>query len=106
MQIVLLGAARREPRSCPEVGTASSCCWLTIFNAAMGINQEGKAAASVAALQKMMIVKAASGETAQLVEVAAGQLVPGDIVGWRRATASRPTAGSSGPRPSRSTSRH
>ena len=30
---------------------------LTLFNAMMGLNQEGKAEASVAALQKMLIVK-------------------------------------------------
>ena len=31
---------------------------LTLFNAVLGLQQEGKAAAAVAALQKMMIVKA------------------------------------------------
>ena len=30
---------------------------LTILNAAMGLNQEGKASASVEALQQMMIVE-------------------------------------------------
>ena len=31
---------------------------MTLLNAAMGLNQEGKASASVAALRKMMVVKA------------------------------------------------
>ncbi|MGO9791331.1 MAG: hypothetical protein ACLP8S_18085 [Solirubrobacteraceae bacterium] len=32
--------------------------FLTVFNAILGLRQEGKAAAAVAALQQMMIVKA------------------------------------------------
>src|SRR5262249_20326584 len=46
----------------------------------LGLNQEGKAAAAVAALQKMMIIKAKVRRDGGLVELPADQLVPGDIV--------------------------
>ena len=53
---------------------------LTLFNAVLGLQQEGKAAAAVAALQKMMIIKARVTRDGQLQEIPAEQLVPGDIV--------------------------
>ena len=53
---------------------------LTLLNAAMGLNQEGKANASVAALQKMMVVKAKARRDGSLVELPMEELVPGDIV--------------------------
>ena len=46
----------------------------------MGLNQEGKAEASVAALQKMMVVKAKVIRDGSLTELPMDQLVPGDIV--------------------------
>jgi Ca2+-transporting ATPase len=46
----------------------------------MGLQQEGKAAAAVAALQKMVIITARVRRDGQLAEIPAGQLVPGDIV--------------------------
>ena len=103
--------AAKEPRwqrSCASTATrCRSCCWspassacscpsqfgtgillivLTLFNAVMGLNQEGKAEASVAALQKMMIVKARVRRDGELVQIADEELVPGDIVndGGRR----------------------
>ena len=57
---------------------------LTVFNAMMGLNQEGKAAESVAALRQMLIMTARKSDaTVQIVEVPAEELVPGDIVGVR-----------------------
>jgi Ca2+-transporting ATPase len=53
---------------------------LTVFNAVLGLQQEGKAAAAVSALQQMMIVKARVIRDGQLQELPAEQLVPGDIV--------------------------
>jgi Ca2+-transporting ATPase len=53
---------------------------LTLFNAFLGVNQEGKAEASVAALQKMMIVKAKARRGGEVVELPMEELVPGDIV--------------------------
>jgi Ca2+-transporting ATPase len=53
---------------------------LTLFNAWMAMNQEGKAEASASALQSMMVVKAKVRRNGDLVELPMGQLVPGDIV--------------------------
>src|SRR5207344_336438 len=53
---------------------------LTVFNAWMAMNQEGKAEASASALQKMMVVKSKARRGGDLIEVAMDQLVPGDIV--------------------------
>jgi Ca2+-transporting ATPase len=53
---------------------------LTLFNAWMAMNQEGKAEASASALQKMMVVKAKVRRDGELVEIPMDQLVPGDIV--------------------------
>jgi Ca2+-transporting ATPase len=55
---------------------------LTVLNAYLGLSQEGKAAAAVAALQKMMIVRARVRRDGQLVEIPAEELVPGDIVAF------------------------
>jgi Ca2+-transporting ATPase len=53
---------------------------LTLFNAWMALNQEGKAEASASALQGMMVVKAKVRRNGELVEIPMDQLVPGDIV--------------------------
>src|SRR5262249_33150600 len=56
MQIVLLGAAIISIWI-KEWSTALLLIALTLFNAFLALRQEGKAEASVAALQKMLIVK-------------------------------------------------
>ena len=53
---------------------------LTLFNAWMAMNQEGKAEASASALQGMMVVKAKVRRNGDLVEIPMAELVPGDIV--------------------------
>jgi Ca2+-transporting ATPase len=53
---------------------------LTMFNAWMGMNQEGKAEASASALASMMVVKAKVRRGGELIEVPMEDLVPGDIV--------------------------
>ena len=53
---------------------------LTVFNAWMAMNQEGKAEASASALQSMMVVKAKVRRNGELAEIPMDQLVPGDIV--------------------------
>ena len=66
-----------------------------MFNAVLGLRQEGKAAAAVAALQRMMIVKARVFRDGGLRQIPAEQLVPGDIVvgrGRRRRAGGRPAA--------------
>jgi Ca2+-transporting ATPase len=55
---------------------------LTVLNAYLGLSQEGKAAAAVAALQKMMVVKARVRRDGELAEIPAEELVPGDVVAF------------------------
>src|SRR5208282_4682366 len=70
----------RQPLPAQQLGTGVLLILLTLFNAVMGLRQEGKAAAAVAALQKMTVIKARVRRDGQLAEIPAGQLVPGDIV--------------------------
>ena len=80
MQIVLLVAGVVSLFLPDQVATGVVLIGLTLLNAAMGLQQEGKASASVAALQKMMIVKAKTRRDGALVELPMEELVPGDIV--------------------------
>ena len=80
MQIVLLAAGVLSLFLPGQVATGVVLIGLTLFNAAMGLNQEGKASASVAALQKMMVVNAKVRRDAALATLPMEQLVPGDIV--------------------------
>src|SRR5437764_999453 len=80
MQIVLLVAAIGSLYPLKQLGTGLVLLFLTLFNAVLGLRQEGKAAEAVAALQKMMIVKARVRRDGELLQLAAEQLVPGDIV--------------------------
>jgi len=80
MQIVLLVAGIVSLYPVKELETGLVLIFLTLFNAVLGLRQEGKAAAAVAALQKMMIVKARVTRDGELVQIPAGQLVPGDVV--------------------------
>jgi Ca2+-transporting ATPase len=80
MQLVLLGAGIVSLFLPGQFATGLVLIGLTLFNAALGLNQEGKAEASVAALQKMMVVKAKVIRDGALTELAMDQLVPGDVV--------------------------
>jgi Ca2+-transporting ATPase len=80
MQIVLLIAALVSLVIIRDRGTALLLFGLTLLNAVMSLNQEGKAEASVAALQKMMIVQTRVRRGGSLEQIPADQLVPGDIV--------------------------
>ncbi len=80
MQLVLLAAGIGSLYPLKQLGTGLLLILLMLFNAVMGLQQEGKAAAAVAALQKMVIIKAKVRRDGQLAEIPAGQLVPGDIV--------------------------
>ena len=53
---------------------------LTVLNAVLGLNQEGKAAESVAALQKMLLIHAHVRRGGERADIPAEELVPGDIV--------------------------
>ena len=79
MQIVLLAAGLLS-LGLQEWETGIVLILLTLFNAVLGLQQEGKAAAAVSALQQMMIIKARVRRDGQLREIPAEQLVPGDIV--------------------------
>src|SRR5918994_484878 len=80
MQIVLLGAGVISIYPVKQLGTGIVILLLTLLNAVLGLNQEGKAAAAVAALAKMMIVKARVRRDGALALLPSEELVPGDVV--------------------------
>jgi Ca2+-transporting ATPase len=80
MQIVLLIAGIASLFLPGQFATCVALIFLTVLNAMLGLNQEGKAEASVAALQKMMVVKARVRRGDEVVMVPMEDLVPGDIV--------------------------
>src|SRR3954462_15825407 len=79
MQIVLLVAGVISIYPVKQAGTGIVILLLTLFNAALGLQQEGKAAAAVAALAKMMIVKARVRRDGALTQLPAEHLVPGGV---------------------------
>jgi Ca2+-transporting ATPase len=79
MQIVLVVAAVVS-LLIGQYRTCAGLLVLTLFNAWLGYNQEGKAAASVAALSKMMKTMAKVRRDGVVEEVPAEQVVPGDVV--------------------------
>jgi P-type Ca2+ transporter type 2C len=82
MQLVLIGAAIVSMVALQEFSTGVAILGLTVLNAILGLNQEGKAAESVAALQKMLLIKAHVRRGGEVVDVPAEELVPGDIVSF------------------------
>jgi Ca2+-transporting ATPase len=82
MQIVLIGVAVISIVALGDIGTGLLIFGLTVFNAVLGVNQEGKAAESVAALRKMLVMKAKVRRNGEIVELPAEELVPGDIISF------------------------
>ena len=82
MQLVLVGAAIVSIVALQEFSTGIAILGLTVLNAILGLNQEGKAAESVAALQKMLIIKAHAHRGGAAVDIPAEELVPGDVVSF------------------------
>jgi len=80
MQLVLVGAALVSIAALQEFSTGIVILGLTVLNAVLGLNQEGKAAESVAALQKMLVIRAYVRRGGDLLDVPAEELVPGDVV--------------------------
>jgi Ca2+-transporting ATPase len=80
MQLVLVGAAIVSMAALQEFSTGIVILGLTVLNAVLGLNQEGKAAESVAALQKMLVIKAHARRGGAAVDIPSEELVPGDIV--------------------------
>ncbi len=67
----------RQHRRAPGVRTGIVIIGLTVLNAVLGLNQEGKAAESVAALQKMLLIKAHARRGGERVDIPAEEVVPG-----------------------------
>src|SRR3954453_14660944 len=80
MQIVLFAAGILSMFIPDQFATGVLLVLLTLLNAFLGMSQEGKASASVAALQKMMVVKTRVKRGGQVEIVDMDQIVPGDIV--------------------------
>jgi P-type Ca2+ transporter type 2C len=80
MQLVLLGAAIVSIVALQEWSTGLVIIGLTVLNAVLGLNQEGKAAESVAALQKMLLIHAHVRRDGRREDIPAEEVVPGDIV--------------------------
>lgn len=79
MQIVLVIAALVS-LFIHEYNTFYLLIFLTIFNALLGYHQEAKAAASIAALNKMMKIVAKVRRDSGITQIEADQIVPGDVV--------------------------
>jgi Ca2+-transporting ATPase len=79
MQIMLL-AAGIVSIIIGQYSTGVLLIGLTLVNAVIGYNQEGKAEESVAALKQMLHVQAKVRRDGKIVLVPAEELVPGDIV--------------------------
>jgi Ca2+-transporting ATPase len=82
MQLVLVGAAIVSVAALQEWHTAIVVAAVTLLNAVLGLRQEGKAAQSVAALQKMLVLKAHVRRGGQVIDLPAEELVPGDIISF------------------------
>src|SRR3954453_7881793 len=82
MQLVLLGAAIVSIVALQEFSTGVVIIGLTVLNAILGLNQEGKAAESVAALQKMLLIRAHARRGGERSDIPAEELVPGDLVSF------------------------
>ena len=80
MQIILVAAGVISLIFTQKWGTSLLLFILTIFNAALGLNQENKAQASLQALEKMMKNISRVRRDGQVLEVEAEKIVPGDIV--------------------------
>jgi Ca2+-transporting ATPase len=80
MQLILVGAAIVNQVVTGETGTTIVLIGLTIFNAVLGLRQEAKAEASLAALEKMLKDIARVRRDGAAIEIDAAELVPGDIV--------------------------
>jgi P-type Ca2+ transporter type 2C len=82
MQLVLLGAAIVSMAALQEFSTGLVIIALTVLNAILGLNQEGKAAESVAALQKMLVIRAHVRRGGERADIPSEELVPGDVVSF------------------------
>jgi P-type Ca2+ transporter type 2C len=82
MQYVLVGAALVSMVALQEFATGVAILGITVLNAILGLHQEGKAAESIAALQKMLIIKAHLRRDGALADIPSEELVPGDVISF------------------------
>src|SRR3954452_12298487 len=82
MQLVLLGAAIVSMVALQEFSTGLVIIGLTVLNAILGLNQEGKAAESVAALQKMLLIRAHVRRDGRQMDIPSEELVTGDVISF------------------------
>src|SRR3954471_3717350 len=80
MQIVLLVAGVISIYPVKQPGTGIVILLLTLLNAVLGLNQEGKAAAAVAALSKMLRVTSRVQRDGARSQLRGWERVPGDVV--------------------------
>jgi Ca2+-transporting ATPase len=80
MQIVLLAAGLLSIYPLRQLGVGPLLILLTVANAVLGLQQEGKAETAVASLQKMMTITARVRRDGRKTEIPGEQLVPGDVV--------------------------
>ncbi|MCB9122171.1 MAG: cation-translocating P-type ATPase [Caldilinea sp.] len=80
MQIILLATGLISLIFLQDIQTFSLLFILTVFNAVLGMSQEKKAEASLASLRGMMQLQARVRRNGQVAQVAADDLVPGDVV--------------------------
>jgi len=80
MQIILIVAAVLSLVFTRQLGTTLVLVGLTVLNAVLGLRQESKAEASLAALAKMLKNVARVRRSGETTEIDAEELVPGDIV--------------------------
>src|SRR4051795_5867383 len=74
MQIVLLGAGLISIYPVKQAGTGVMILLLTLLNAVLGLNKEGRGAAVVGALAKMLIATAGGRGAGGLAQLPAEQL--------------------------------
>ena len=80
MQVILLIAGLASIIFVRDIGTGLLLILLTVANAIMGLHQEAKAEASLAALQKMMKLTTRVRRNGEVVEIDASEVAPGDIL--------------------------
>ena len=78
--LILIAAAVVAYAVSGEVKTPAVVLIVVIFNAVIGFVQENRAEKSLDALKKMLVIQTRVRRNGQLVNLPAGELVPGDIV--------------------------
>ncbi len=104
MQLILVGAAVVNVVVTGEWATTIVLLLLTMFNAALALRGEAKAAASLAALQSTMKDTTRVRRDGVAADVDASQVVPGDIVLLQAGDRVPPMGVCPRPQPSRSKS--